>query len=246
MLLASLCCVQVSAQSKYKYRYKGRNISSKGLGVELVMSSTNCEIDLPGLLKDEFSDVKGGKGYNVGLGLTFDNGNNLNLRNGIHVWGLPFIPTIIGESNNESIVEDGKITYHGIYTRIEWGNSFFFIGGGFDIAMVNTYKADRIFYRNDREIGRENNVNRSILTKMFVNQFSINLNAGFKIPVGDYAIKPFVSIGSVPGSIYPARKVSTISNGPGFTVKYNTPQTVDLQYIYIVRYGIALEYKLKE
>lgn len=239
-----LAAVLVFSQSKHSKRH-GR-ASFQGVGIELPIGIMNSKIDLPPLLQGQIPAVEGGIGYDLGLGLTYDNERNLNLRGGFHTWNSPFKPTVYAEEGNENeyVIEDGNLTYFGIYSRLEWGNDYFFIGTGIDFSFFNSYKADRFYYRNNSEVDRENNVRNSILTNEFSNQVYVKANVGFKIPIDRYIIKPFFAIGASFSSIYPTPKVTTLTSNSFFTVRYDQPQTVDLQFVPTFNYGVSFEYTL--
>lgn len=223
------------------------NAQNKGIGVELPISITNTSIDLPRLLTNQITAVEGGSGVDIGIGLTYDNFNNLNLRGGFHFWNAPFKPTVnVGRNNDDDyVIEDGKLSYYGVYLRAEYGTKFFFIGGGFDFSFANSYSADREYYENNVLIGTESNLDNSILTDKFNNLFNIVINAGFKIPIQEqYIIKPYLSLGVSANGIYPGDQITDIVNTPFLRVYYDEPQTVDLQNVPIVGYGISFEYKL--
>jgi hypothetical protein len=217
------------------------------IGIELPISITNTSIDLPRLLTGQIPAVEGGQGIDIGLGLTYENSNNLNLRGGFHFWNVPFKPTVNVRNNNDDdyVIEDGVLSYYGVYLRAEYGTKFFFIGGGFDFSFANSYKTDREYYENNQLIGSEKNLDSSVLTDEFSNLFNIVANIGFKLPLHENLIlKPYLSVGASFGSIYPTDKVTDIVNTPYLRVYYDEPQTIDLQYIPIVGYGISFEYKL--
>jgi hypothetical protein len=217
--------------------------SSARFGIEIPFSQVTTDIDLPRLMMGRIQKVEGGTKYDIGVGMTYQNSGHFNFRTGFHLWKVPFKPTVnrVEDDDKSYVRENGLLTYYGIYLRGEFGNKYFFIGGGFDFSLANEYKADRAYYENDILIGTEKNQNSSVLTDDFNNIFNITVNTGFKIPIQNrYIIKPFVSLGTSFSSIYPTDKVTNIGNTG---VSYTTPQKVDLQYTSILGYGISLEYK---
>lgn len=124
--------------------------STSRFGIEVPVGIVNTRIDLPRLMTDLIQKVESGNGYDIGIGITYQNAGYFNLRAGFHAWSVPFKPTINlpPDQTNDYVVEDGLLTYCGMYFRSEFGTKYFFIGGGFDISFANKYKADRTYFNN--------------------------------------------------------------------------------------------------
>jgi hypothetical protein len=215
------------------------------VGIEFSYLGSSNTIDLPGLLTSTFEKVESGGGSNLSFGLTVKANEDILIRGGLCFISLPFKPTIKGTINSQPAFakEDGNLSYSGIYLRIDRTWQYFYLTGGFDISLGNSYKST-VETRNASGtlLSKIDNGSKSILTSSFYNQFNLVLGLGPSIPIGKSIILKGVIAGVVPFSaIYdsglsvPQVYISTGAPAPN--------AKVNLRYLPFITYGINLEYK---
>lgn len=218
---------------------------SQTIGVEFSYKGSSNSIDLPGLLQGTFDKVESGSGSNLSFGLNIKASDNISVSGGLTFWNIPFIPTIKGTSNNQSIFtkEIGSLSYTGIYLRVERNWQYFYFGGGFDISVSNSYKST-LETRNASGvlISKSDNGNKSILTNEFNQQFNLVLGLGPRIPIGkSFAVKGLLGVVVPFSSIY-----DTGVSVPQIYLRTGAPAPdakINLRYLPFLTYGITVEYR---
>ena len=212
---------------------------------EIPFSFNYANVVVPQLMSETITSGEGGNGIDLGAGLVIKNPDrNFEFRGGIHIWNHPFNTKLRADENDDSdyILENGKLTYTGIYLRFNHARRYFFAGGGVDFSVANSYKGDRTYFENGKEAERENGVSKSLLTDDFKQAFKLVLSIGAKIPLGENSkLKPFLEVGIPLNPIYPKEQFQDIVNTPYMHVYYDEPVDAGVFYFPIVNYGIALE-----
>ncbi|HYF71032.1 MAG TPA: hypothetical protein VD884_23045 [Ohtaekwangia sp.] len=82
--------------------------STSRFGIEVPLGIVSTRIDLPRLMTDLIQKVESGTGYDIGIGITYQNAGYFNWRGGFHAWSVPFKPTINmpPHQKNDYVVED--------------------------------------------------------------------------------------------------------------------------------------------
>lgn len=218
---------------------------SQKVGFEFTYQGSSNTIDLPGLLKSTFDKVESGGGSNVSFGLTIKASEIIRVRGGLCFISLPFKPTMNGSYNSQPalITEDGKLSYTGIYLRVDRTWDYFYLTGGFDISIGNSYKSTlEIRNSSGALLSKSDNGSKSILTNNFYNQFNLVLGLGPSIPLGKSFVLKGVLAGVVPfSSIYDSGlsvpQIYIPSGAPAPNAQVN------LRYMPFLTYGISLEYR---
>lgn len=214
------------------------------LGLELSYLGTSGSVDLPGALSDRFEKVEGGAGSAISLGLIIRANEKVRFIGGFKQWNMPFMPTVIGTFNGNSarLKEKAILSYTGIYLRLERTWSYFYLSGGFDFSLSNSYNGEvEIRSETGTLLSKQENLTRSSLTSDFYNQSNLFLGLGPQIPLGKhFSMKGNISIALALSSIYDSGvSIQQIYINTG---KPAPNAEVNLQYLPFVSYGLTLAY----
>jgi hypothetical protein len=159
-------------------------------GLELSLLGTYSNIVVPGALSSRFDEAKSGLGNDIAFGVEVPfSYNKLAFRTGLRSWSFPFDHqhTQRRSSGPDVVIsEEGNIRYTGIYLRLDRTWERFFVTGGFDISVANTYRNDyTMSEKSGKVIRREENRKESVLTDNFRNQINLVLGAGPTFPLGE-------------------------------------------------------------
>ncbi len=225
-------------------------VSAQSLSLETGYHGTSSQIVVPGLFETVFDEANSGNGNDFHLGLIVGFNDEVAFRGGFRTWAWPFETISNGEINNEDVkaFEDGRIRYSGIYLRLDRTWNYFFLTGGFDISLTNSYTADLIIEdENGQTTLNETDNDVSVLADAFNNQVNLVLGLGPSIPIKDkFRIKAFAEIVVPFVPIYETGvTVPQIQINPNGSTSSAPDADVNLDFIPVFKYGIGLEYRLK-
>lgn len=172
-------------------------------------------------------EANSGSGNDIYFGLVVGLNDKYALRGGVRSWVWPFEPTT-NTNDGGRVIEEGRIRYSGVYLRLDRTWQYFFLTGGFDGALTNSYAANlSIEDQNGQTTVRQTGNDTSVLTDEFNNQFNFVLGLGPSLPLGDKFlvrgiaefVMPFVSV-------------------------YESGEEDGFNFFPVFKYGIGLEYKL--
>ncbi len=221
----------------------------------ILISSINAQsyfgVDVPVYFSNSFVSIpenyetlegEGGKGSDIGFGLYFQYNENIIIKAGYHYWNKKFNPKHTGRftiGNNimeGKIIESGSIDYRGFYLLGIYKIKFIYLGGGFDIALSNSYESTlKVYDRNEQLFIKQSNVKESFITEKFNNQIDFFLYLGFKIKVNN--------ILSLVPSVQFALPYESLFDSNASVYDPLTGETRDLRFdAYLLKYGFSIEF----
>jgi hypothetical protein len=208
-------------------------------GIDIPFYFSNSIVLVPGA----FSTIEGegGNGKDIGIGIFLQASENFKFKAGIHFWNKRFNPTHTGNftiDNNDingKLVEEGNVSYSGIYLLALYETRIAYIGGGFDISFSNSYEADlKAYDSNGNLIGQANGIEESFLTEKFNNQFDLAFHLGFKIKLNErFSLVPNAQLTIPIKSLFDTN-----------VTVYNPVFDESGEAAFSVLYGLSVEFKL--
>lgn len=156
-------------------------------GIEIPLYATYGFVSYPEQLNSAIITTSNGFGYDIGIGARYTAMPSLTLHAGFHFWDKRFHSYYLAVDPNQNppqtynVDEYGTIHYMGMYATTDYEVSNVVVGGGFAFSFWNTYRADyRIKNTSGSIVNDDSNVDQSILTDKFNNQFDFIIHFGYK------------------------------------------------------------------
>lgn len=213
------------------------------LGLEGELSLCNTSIDVPGIFKDWGVSASGGKSIDWGGGVYFYPAEIFRLDAGLHFWDAPFNPSAPGEmivngaSVSGTLEETGNISYCAFYLDGLFEMKYAFIGLGMDVSFSNSYAANvNLLNDSGRIVAKALKQKTSFITEKFNNRADINLKAGFKIPIGNFTVRPTISFALPTSPLFDSHVTS-------YDQYFETTGSVNFT-AFTLKYGLWLSYSI--
>lgn len=213
-------------------------------GCELSLLGSQSLVAVPDAFRGLEAD--GGFGTDFGIGMYTISSKGFKVRVGLHRWSKRFEPSYEVDFNDENghflesgkVVEEGKISYTGMYLIINKMKNNFSFGAGFDLAFANSYKADRKYYDSSNYVFlKDNDVEESFVTKKFNNQFDLLFHMAYNIKIAE-------KISICPIFMFTIPCIALFdSNVQVYSYMDETTSEARLD-IFQTKFGVSLEYKL--
>jgi hypothetical protein len=165
------------------------NAQSK-IKLDLPLYVTSSLNFVPQDFKDEDFSSKGGLSYDVGIGLKIQASPYFSIKGGVHWWNKVFSPRFPAQFQLQDgslisgrVRENGQIKCTGLYLQALYEGRIGYAGGGLDIAMGQSYKADISAYSSTGQLLQTSKESESILVDEFKNQIDLVLLGAVRVPV---------------------------------------------------------------
>lgn len=151
-----------------------------------------------------------------GFGIQYSIFDELSLGFGVRYWETQINPSysilregLMEDIHSIQVKEKSKLQNTSIYVHVYYERRWLFLGGGFNIALANTYETEIEYYLDPSDVLYSENDTRSLLSSNFYYQSHFDLMFGVKLNTpSNFAFKPFVRLSVPLESLYSTKNTS--------------------------------------
>jgi hypothetical protein len=194
--------------------------------LEAGYQATAGRVSVPASQEYLFEEASSRFGNDLFLGLVVEINDEFALKGGLRSWMWPLDVTI-NSTDGLTSIEDGELRQSGFYFRLDRNWQYFFITGGFDVSVINSYQAKLSIDDDGQTVLTQRDNEISILTEEFNNQFNVVVGMGPSFPVSEkLKIRGLVEL------VAP------------LVPMYDTGEDDNLYFFPVFKLGVGVEYSL--